>query len=38
MQQMESPPLRVSRKLFEQLTIENPDARLERASDGTLFS
>ena len=36
MLQMETPPLRVSRKLFEQLTIENPDARLERASDGTL--
>lgn len=34
--QMESPPLRVSRKLFEQLTVENPDARLERARDGTL--
>jgi Uma2 family endonuclease len=34
---MESPPLRVSRPLFEQLTVENPEARLERASDGTLL-
>jgi Uma2 family endonuclease len=37
MLQMETPPLRVSRQLFEQLTIENPDTRLERASDGTLI-
>jgi Uma2 family endonuclease len=34
---MESPPLRVSRQLFEQLAIENPETRLERASDGTLL-
>ena len=37
MLQTESPPLRVSRQLFEQLTIENPDTRHERASDGTLI-
>ena len=37
MLQTETPPLRVSRQLFEQLTIENPDTRLERASDGTLI-
>ena len=36
MLQMESPPLRVSRRLFEQLVVENPDARLERAADGSL--
>lgn len=36
MLQMETPPLRVSRELFERLTVENPDARLERARDGTL--
>lgn len=36
MLQMEIPPLRVSRELFERLTIENPDARLERGRDGTL--
>ena len=38
MREMESPPLRVSRELFEQLAIENPETTLERASDGTLFS
>jgi Uma2 family endonuclease len=36
MLQMEAPALRVSRTLFEQLAVENPDARLERARDGTL--
>ena len=36
MLQMETPPLRVSRELFARLTVENPDARLERARDGTL--
>ena len=37
MLQIKSPPLRVSRQLFEQLTTENPDAMLERASDGSLL-
>jgi Uma2 family endonuclease len=37
MLQMEAPPLRVSRELFEALVAENPDARLERARDGTLI-
>ena len=36
MLQIKTPPLRVSRELFERLTVENPDARLERARDGTL--
>jgi Uma2 family endonuclease len=33
---IKTPPLRVSRELFARLTVENPDARLERARDGTL--
>jgi Uma2 family endonuclease len=37
MLQMETPPLRVSRELFERIANENPDARLERAADGTLL-
>ena len=36
MLQIKTPPLRVSRELFARLTVENPDARLERARDGTL--